>query len=90
MTAAFSARARPGMGVSMPLAWDALDKLKRNDQWNVRNAREHLPFESADPWRDHWGCKQTPKAAIKALGGVSPAPSAPAVPAHSRARSARA
>ncbi len=88
--AAFSARARPGMGVSMPLAWDALDSLKRSDQWNVRNAREHLSFQSADPWRDYWGCRQTLKAAIKALGWVAPAPSAPAAPARSRARSARA
>jgi bifunctional non-homologous end joining protein LigD len=27
--AAFSARARPGMGISMPIAWDELPTLKR-------------------------------------------------------------
>ncbi len=36
--AAFSARARPGLGVSMPIAWDDLGALKRSDQWTVRDA----------------------------------------------------
>ena len=65
--AAYSARARPGLGVSMPLAWDALDDLQRSDQWNVRNAREHLSFQSVDPWADYARCKQTLTAAAKTL-----------------------
>ncbi|HWH84435.1 MAG TPA: DNA ligase D [Burkholderiaceae bacterium] len=81
--AAFSARSRPGLGVSMPIAWDALATLKRSDQWTVRTAREHLSFQSADPWADYWACKQTLAAGLKALG-VS------AAPQQSRARSARA
>src|SRR5688500_15543501 len=36
--AAYSARSRPGLGVSMPLAWDDLATLKRSDQWTVRTA----------------------------------------------------
>jgi bifunctional non-homologous end joining protein LigD len=73
--AAFSARARPGLGVSMPLAWDDLPTLKRSDQWTVRTAREHLSFQSADPWADYWASKQTLTAALKTLGAgaVSPA-----------------
>jgi bifunctional non-homologous end joining protein LigD len=86
--AAFSARARPGLGVSMPIAWDELAKLKRSDQWNVRNAREHLSFQQADPWADYWTCKQTLAAALKALD-VAPAPPA-ATPPRRKARSARA
>lgn len=97
--AAFSARARPGLGVSMPLAWDDLAALKRSDQWTVRTAREHLSFQGVDPWADYWGCRQTLSAALGTLG-ITPAasaatrspgaPAAPAAPPRSRARSARA
>jgi bifunctional non-homologous end joining protein LigD len=65
--AAFSARARPGMGVSMPVSWDVLPNLKRSDQWTVRTAREHLSFQSVDPWAGYATCKQTLTAALKAL-----------------------
>jgi bifunctional non-homologous end joining protein LigD len=65
--AAFSARSRPGLGVSMPVAWDDLGALKGGDQWTVRTAREHLSFQQADPWADYWTCKQTLAAGIKAL-----------------------
>ncbi len=82
--AAFSARSRPGLGVSMPIAWDDLASLKRSDQWSVRTAREHLSFESVDPWADYARCKQTLTAALKTLGV------APAAPPRSRAPSARA
>jgi bifunctional non-homologous end joining protein LigD len=85
--AAFSVRARPGLGVSMPLAWDDLNALKRSDQWTVRSAREHLSFQPADPWRDYWVCRQSLTTGLKALGV---APPARAAPPRSRARSARA
>ena len=85
--AAFSARSRPGLGVSMPIAWDDLAALKRSDQWTVRTAREHLSFQTTDPWRDYWTCKQTLTKGLKTLGLT---PSQPAAPPRSRARSARA
>jgi bifunctional non-homologous end joining protein LigD len=93
--AAFSARARPGLGVSMPLPWDALPSLKRSDQWSVRTAREHLSFQSVDPWQDYWTCKQTLTEGLQALGvkrAAAPSPKAPSPKAPSRkpARSARA
>lgn len=66
--AAFSARSRPGLGVSMPIAWDDLPALQRSDQWNVRTAREHLSFQQSDPWADYWKCKQDLKAGSQALG----------------------
>ncbi|MBN8508561.1 MAG: DNA ligase D [Burkholderiales bacterium] len=66
--AAFSVRARPGLGVSMPVAWDDLGTLKRGDQWTLRTAREHLSFQAADPWADYWTQRQTLTAGLKALG----------------------
>jgi bifunctional non-homologous end joining protein LigD len=85
--AAYSARSRPGLGVSMPIAWDDLSALKRSDQWTVRTAREHLSFQTVDPWKDYATCKQTLNVGLKALGL---APSKPARPPRSRAPSARA
>ena len=87
--AAFSARARPGLGVSMPIAWEALDALRRSDQWNVRSAREHLSFEKSDPWQGYAACRQTLAAGIATLD-LKPADAPAAAPARKRARSARA
>ena len=84
--AAYSARSRPGLGVSMPLAWDDLAALKRSDQWTVRTAREHLSFQTIDPWADYARCKQTLTAGFKTLGLET----APAASPRNRARSARA
>lgn len=66
--AAFSARARPGMGVSMPLSWEQLPQLKSADQWTVRNAREYLSFRTNDPWSDYWSTTQSLQDAMEALG----------------------
>jgi bifunctional non-homologous end joining protein LigD len=65
--AAFSARARPGMGVSMPLAWEQLTELKSGAQWNVQTAREYLSFQSRDPWTDFWSTGQSLSSAIERL-----------------------
>ena len=52
--AAFSARARKGAPVSMPLAWDALTARKdlRFDAFNIRNALE-TARSGQDPWADY-------------------------------------
>lgn len=66
--AAFSARARPGLGVSMPVSWDELDRLKNAAQWTIVDARQHLSFQTTDPWADYWTTRQTLTAGMKALG----------------------
>jgi bifunctional non-homologous end joining protein LigD len=65
--AAFSARARPGMGVSMPIAWEQLGEVKTGAQWNVQTAREYLSFRSGDPWSAFWSSGQSLTEAIKRL-----------------------
>ncbi|MDQ6881696.1 MAG: DNA ligase D [Pseudomonadota bacterium] len=69
---AFSARARPGLGVSMPVGWDDLAGLKSGSQWTIRTACEYLSFQQVDPWTDYWRCRQTLAAAMKALGYQPP------------------
>ena len=66
--AAYSARARPGLGVSMPVSWDQLSGLKSGSQWTIANAREHLSFQKSDPWADYWGTRQSLGKAMKRLG----------------------
>jgi len=66
--AAFSARARPGLGVSMPVAWEQLATLKSGAQWTISTAREHLSFQKTAPWAGYWTSGQTLTAAMKILG----------------------
>lgn len=66
--AAFSARARPGLGVSMPVSWEQLPKLKGGGQWTIRDAREYLSFQIADPWSSYW---ETPQTLINAIERLS-------------------
>lgn len=56
--AAFSPRARPSMGVSVPLAWDELSETTGGAQWTVENIHERLDTLGADPWADYAGTKQ--------------------------------
>ena len=69
--AAYSARARPGLGVSMPVPWEMLDSLRSGAQWTVSTAREHLSFHGADPWADYWKARQSLARAMKLLGFAS-------------------
>ena len=38
----WSARARPGLGISVPVAWEELASLKGGDHWTVRSAHARL------------------------------------------------
>ncbi|MFC5481099.1 DNA ligase D [Massilia suwonensis] len=64
---AWSARARPGLGISVPLAWDELKTLKSSDQWNVLNAHTRLDTGN-DPWEGYAKAAKTLTAAMKQLG----------------------
>ncbi|KQP02548.1 DNA ligase [Pseudorhodoferax sp. Leaf265] len=65
--AAFSARSRPGLGVSMPVAWEQLADLRSGAQWTIATAREYLSFQERDPWQDYWTTRQGLAAALKTL-----------------------
>jgi bifunctional non-homologous end joining protein LigD len=69
--AAYSARARSGLGVSMPVPWEMLESLRGGAQWTISTAREHLSFHGDDPWADYWKARQALTRAMKLLGLAS-------------------
>ena len=56
--AAYSPRARPGMGVSVPLSWDEVEQTTGGAQWSVANAHERLDALREDPWAEYARTKQ--------------------------------
>lgn len=66
--AAFSARARAGLGVSMPIDWEQLSELKSGAQWSIVTAREYLSFQKVDPWISFWSSQPTLSKPMKILG----------------------
>jgi bifunctional non-homologous end joining protein LigD len=63
--AAFSARARAGLGVSVPLAWDEVEHTVSGDQWTVHNLKERLDALKDDPWAGYAKCRQRITAAMR-------------------------
>ena len=64
---AWSARARPGLGISVPIAWDELDGLEGGAQWTVATVHERLQQGNA-PWQDYEASRAPLGAAMKLLG----------------------
>lgn len=68
---AWSARSRPGLGVSVPLAWDELPTLTSASQWTVRNIGRRAPTGNT-PWSDMEKSRKSIGAAMKMLGYTAP------------------
>ncbi|MCP2513350.1 DNA ligase D [Achromobacter mucicolens] len=49
---AWSARARPGLGVSVPVKWDELDKLTGGAHWTIQDIHARLDAGNT-PWDDY-------------------------------------
>ena len=64
---AWSARARPGLGISVPIAWDELDGLRGGDHWSVKTVHERLDQGNA-PWQDYEASRSALGPAMKLLG----------------------
>ena len=64
----FSARLRPGLPVSMTIAWDDLDHVRGSDQWTVADAAGYLRERHPDPWAGFLATRQGLSGAMKRLG----------------------
>jgi bifunctional non-homologous end joining protein LigD len=65
--AAWSARTRPGLGISVPVRWEELMDLSSGAHWTVRTVGERLAIGNA-PWEDYEDSAVTLTKAMKALG----------------------
>jgi bifunctional non-homologous end joining protein LigD len=64
---AWSVRARSGLGVSVPLAWEELAGLTSGDRWTASNIQTRLD-KGNDPWSDYEASRQGILSAMKTLG----------------------
>jgi bifunctional non-homologous end joining protein LigD len=64
---AWSARARAGMGISVPVAWDELDDLRGGDHWTVHTFAQRLSIGNA-PWDAYAKSARSLTTAMKKLG----------------------
>ncbi len=65
----YSARAREGAPVAMPVAWDELADV-RGDSFTVRNAKDRLAGQPIDPWEDFFTVRQSITAAMMQQVGL--------------------
>ena len=63
---AWSARARPGLGISVPVDWRELDTLRGSDHWNVRTVHQRLD-QGNQPWSGYKAAAQSLSPAMKTL-----------------------
>jgi bifunctional non-homologous end joining protein LigD len=68
---AWSARARPGLGISVPVRWEELQDLKGGAHWSVATVHERLDEGNA-PWADYEKSRATLASAMKKLGFEPP------------------
>ena len=68
---AWSARARPGLGVSVPIAWEELQTVSSGAHWTLKNIAERLDLGNS-VWDDYKRSAQNLGSAMKALnyGGI--------------------
>jgi bifunctional non-homologous end joining protein LigD len=64
---AWSARARPDLGVSVPIAWDEVEKLHSSAQWNIANIHTRLDVGNS-PWEDMPFTSQSVAKGMRVLG----------------------
>jgi len=76
---AWSARARPGLGISVPVGWSELSSLRGGDHWTVKTAHERLDTGN-EPWTDYAKTARSLTAAMATLGYTLAVPDASAAP----------
>ena len=69
--AAWSVRSRPGLGVSVPIAWDELSGVTGGAHWNLANIHTRLDLGNA-PWADYANAAQNLTQAMRRLGFATP------------------
>jgi len=69
--AAWSLRARPGLGISVPIEWSELDAVAHAAHWTLANIDSRLVIGNA-PWKAYPASTQSLRSAMKTLGYAPP------------------
>ncbi len=64
---AWSVRARPGLGVSVPVGWEELESLTSASRWSASNIHDRLD-KGNGPWTGYEAAKRSILPAMKILG----------------------
>ncbi|HUR89777.1 MAG TPA: DNA ligase D [Ramlibacter sp.] len=64
---AWSARTRPGLGISVPVRWSELGSLKGGAHWTVATVHNRLD-EGNEPWADYEKSRTSIAKAMRAIG----------------------
>jgi bifunctional non-homologous end joining protein LigD len=68
---AWSARARAGLGISVPVAWAELPGLRGGDHWSVRTVHERLDIGN-EAWAGYARAARSLRSAMTALAHAPP------------------
>ncbi|RZL67094.1 MAG: ATP-dependent DNA ligase, partial [Variovorax sp.] len=66
---AWTLRSRPGLGVSVPIAWDEVSRIDSGAHWKLSNIHGRLDQGNA-PWEKFAAAASSPRQAMEALGFV--------------------
>jgi bifunctional non-homologous end joining protein LigD len=67
----YSARARPGLAVATPIAWEELSDTTGAAMWTIATLPERLARLKNDPWSDYFKTRQMLTVAMKKKLGIS-------------------
>jgi bifunctional non-homologous end joining protein LigD len=68
--APYSARARPGLPVATPIAWEELPRTSSAAMWTISSLPNRLASLKTDPWRDYFKTRQMLTEAMKKKIGM--------------------
>ncbi len=63
---AWSARARPGLGISVPVAWNELQSLHGGNHWTVKTVHKRLDVGN-EPWKNYAKAARSLTAAMATM-----------------------
>lgn len=66
----YSVRARPGLPVSVPIAWEEMHDIAGGGEWTIATLPRRLQSLAHDPWRDYFRSRQALTAAMRRRLGL--------------------